>query len=261
MSIYKRASGKWAVLVEDPSATNARRRKSLGTFATRKDAERAERDMLSAKDRGIDLTPSRVTMDALFERFMLDAEARNLSGTTLYGYRACWNRCAPIAKLPVERLKPAHLADLFTALGSSPKLLAARTIGHTHALIKTLLAWAMRLELIGRNVAEIVEPPRGARRKSRPYEHGEAARFIEEASKTRLGPTIIVAFTTRRSAARSRRFPAAYGISRRRQTSWRRSRSRPRRSTRFARSGRNRPPTSSAPAATTSMKASCSRVN
>ena len=196
MSIYKRASGKWAVLVEDPSATNERRRKSLGTFATRKDAERAERDMLSAKDRGIDLTPSRVTMDALFERFMLDAEARNLSGTTLYGYRACWNRCAPIAKLPVERLKPAHLADLFTALGSSPKSLAARTIGHTHALIKTLLAWAMRLELIGRNVAEIVEPPRGARRKSRPYEHGEAARFIEEASRTRLGPAIIVAFTT-----------------------------------------------------------------
>ena len=64
-------------------------RKRLGTFATRKDAERAEREVLVAKDHGIDLTPSRVMMDELFKRLMLDAIVHNLSGSTLYGYRAC----------------------------------------------------------------------------------------------------------------------------------------------------------------------------
>jgi hypothetical protein len=56
MSIYRRKSGRYAVRVDlDPSHTGGRRRKSLGTFATRKETERAERDALSARARGIGL--------------------------------------------------------------------------------------------------------------------------------------------------------------------------------------------------------------
>ena len=47
MSIYKRKSGRYAVLVDlESSATGLRRRKSIGTFRTRKEAEAAERKAL-----------------------------------------------------------------------------------------------------------------------------------------------------------------------------------------------------------------------
>ena len=40
MSIYGRASGRYAVLIDlESSATGLRRRKSVGTFRTRKEAE------------------------------------------------------------------------------------------------------------------------------------------------------------------------------------------------------------------------------
>ncbi len=48
-------------------------------------------------------------MAQLFERFVKDGEARNLSGTTPHGYRQIWKRCASIQSLPVARLRPAHL--------------------------------------------------------------------------------------------------------------------------------------------------------
>jgi hypothetical protein len=63
LSIYKRKSGKWAaVICLDPTPTGLMRRRSLGTFATRKEAERAEREALASKDRGIDLTPGKVNV-------------------------------------------------------------------------------------------------------------------------------------------------------------------------------------------------------
>jgi hypothetical protein len=44
MSIYKRKSGRYAVLIDlESSATEVRRRKSIGTFRTRKEADAAER--------------------------------------------------------------------------------------------------------------------------------------------------------------------------------------------------------------------------
>jgi hypothetical protein len=129
VSIYKRKSGRWAVMidVEDPHPFRivgglqptkggrrrtkilgrfktqleaekelarlskgyeaalsierlARGRRKLGTFKTKREAEQAERDALSARDRGSDVVPSRLTVGALFELFMKDAEAARSAG-------------------------------------------------------------------------------------------------------------------------------------------------------------------------------------
>ena len=58
MSIYKRASGRYEVRIDldpislDSSIPGPRRRRSIGTFATKKEADKAERAALEAKDRG-----------------------------------------------------------------------------------------------------------------------------------------------------------------------------------------------------------------
>jgi len=201
LSIYKRASGRYAVLVDRESAANMPRvRKSLGTFATKKEAEKAERDGLLAIERGVNPAPSRIRMDDLFVRFIADAEARNLSGTTLYGYRAIWKRCAAIAAIDAHRLRPVDLSDLYAHLsragGQDGDPLSTRSVGHTHTLLKTILRWAMRLEIVTRNVADAIEPPRGPRKRAKPYNHGDADRLISAAAPTRHGPLVIVAFAT-----------------------------------------------------------------
>ncbi len=202
MSIYKRANGKWTGLVDlDVGADGKRRRRPLGTYATKKEAQRAEREAKTAKDRGINLAPGSVTMAQLFERFVQDGATRKLSDTTMHGYRQIWKRCEAIQALPIARLRPAHLCELYATLsksgwkgGNGP--LSSRSIGHTHALIGTMLSWAVRLELAARNVADVVEPPKGAHKRARPYERADALRLIEEAAKTRYYPVVIFGFET-----------------------------------------------------------------
>lgn len=140
-------------------------------------------------------------MAQLFDRFIDDAVTRKLSGTTTHGYRQIWKRCASIALLPVARLRPAHLSDLYATLSRTGwdggnGALSSRSIGHTHALINTMLGWAVRLELAVRNVANVVEPPKGAYKRAKPYERADALRLIDEAGKTRYASLIIFGFET-----------------------------------------------------------------
>jgi integrase len=178
-----------------------RGRRPLGTYATKKEAEKAERDALSARDRGVDIAPTNLMLEGLFERYVASAEARGASGTTIRGYREIWKRCGAIANLPLGKLRPAHLNELYTDLardgwsgGRGP--LSARSIRHTHALIDAMLRWAVKLEMVFRNVADAVEPPKGRHKAARAYERAEAALLIAEATKTRHGPLIVFAFET-----------------------------------------------------------------
>jgi len=77
MAIYKRKSGRYAVLIDvDRAADGKRKRRPLGTFRTRKEAERAEREALASRDRGYDLSPQTLTVGQLFGRYLLDNKAR-----------------------------------------------------------------------------------------------------------------------------------------------------------------------------------------
>lgn len=93
MSVYRRKSGRYAVMIDlEPTATGLRRRKSIGTYRTRKDAERAERQAIEARDRGIDLSPKTVTVSELLDRYLGDREALGRGTKTLQEYRSCADR-------------------------------------------------------------------------------------------------------------------------------------------------------------------------
>jgi integrase len=179
----------------------ARGRRALGTYATKKEAEVAERAALTARDRGVDIAPATLKLEELFGRYVADAETRGASGTTIRGYREIWKRCGSVATIQLAKLRPVHLAGLYGDLarvgwsgGRGP--LSARSIRHTHALIDAMLRWAVRLEMVSRNVADAVEPPKSSHKAAKAYERVEAARLIIEAAKTRYGPLIVFAFET-----------------------------------------------------------------
>lgn len=87
MSVYKRKSGRYAVLVDlEPTALGGRRRKSVGMFRTRKETEAAERKALEARDRGIDLSPKTISVAQLLDRFIADRRAKGRALRTVMRY-------------------------------------------------------------------------------------------------------------------------------------------------------------------------------
>jgi integrase len=214
LRIYKRPSKKtkshkkgevgfrYAVTLEGSDENGKRTRRYLGTFATKDEAKDKGRKALNNRDQGIDVVPGKMTMNALFQKFIQDAAVRNLSGTTLHGYRQIWKRVEkPIGAIPIKKLTAARLSDLYGDLarngwegGHGP--LSVRSIRHTHALVSTVLAWGVRLQYAAFNVAERVEPPKGAHKRARPYERSDALRLIQEAAKTRYASLVIFGFET-----------------------------------------------------------------
>lgn len=202
MSVYKRGP-KWAVYTDlEREPNKPRRRKYFGTYNTKREAQAFERRMLEERDRGIDLAPGKVTVAETLERWQRDRVSRVEAKTAQEDTAKIRLHVLPaLGAIPLAKLKPAHLADLYALLldrgrangkgGLSPK-----TVHHVHSLIKTALSWAVRMGLASRNVADAVESPKVLRGEPRAIPAEEVARLLQAASNVPLGALITLAFAT-----------------------------------------------------------------
>ena len=203
MSIYKRKSGRYAVLVDVERTTlDERRRKSIATFRTRKEAESAERNALEARDRGYNLDPEKVTIAELAERF-ISAVAPDLAGQTVSRYEEHLRMhvVPSIGGIVASKLRPAHLAEFYAKLRTekiryekrtrkpdgtvSRKERYRRPLGPTtvlriHRLMHRMLGWAERKEIVVRNVArkEMEIAPKAAPSPVRALTADQVAAFL-----------------------------------------------------------------------------------
>ncbi len=203
MAIYRRESGRYAVLIDvDRKADGARQRRTLGTYRTRKDAERAEREALAARDRGTDLAPGRITVGELLERYLDDRRALGRGEKTLERYAgiARFNLAPHVGSVALAKFRPAHVSELVATLrsrgGRDGRPLSPKTVKHAFALLKGALAWAVRQELVGRNVADIVTPPSVRRSDVTALSVDEAQRLLSVADGGRWGPFMRLALAT-----------------------------------------------------------------
>ena len=69
-----------------------------------------------------------------------------------------------LGALPLQKLRPAHIADWHAKLlksgGQGGRPLSARTAGHAHRVLHRGLEIAVARELIARNVASAIAPPK-----------------------------------------------------------------------------------------------------
>jgi integrase len=203
MSIYKRKSGRYAVLVElESTALGARRRRSMGTYRTRKEAEAAERRALETRDRGIDLSPRTVTVAEVLERFVADrrAKGRALRTVMRYDELAKLTIVPHIGGIMLAKLSPAHLSSWLATIGergsAAEKPLAPKSVKHAFSLLRSALRWAVRHDLAWRNVADAVDAPSVPRSQARAIDEDEAARLFQAADATRWGPFFRLALGT-----------------------------------------------------------------
>jgi integrase len=200
MSIYKRKSGRWAVLIDvDRGADGKRRRRPLGTYVTRKEAERAERDSLSARDRGIDIIPGKVTVRELLTRYLLDRSTRCAAKTMERYHQLADKNIAPsLGSIPLAKLRPAHISEWQSALqqsgGAKGGPLSAKTVFHARSVLHGALQWALQMQLTSRNPCEAVEGPKVSRSTAKALTPAEVSRVLTGAGEGRWGPFVTLAF-------------------------------------------------------------------
>ena len=167
MAITKIGPGRYRVEIDRGRRPDGSRSRYYETVrGTKKEAEERERDLRRRLDTGLDFEPSKVTVGEWLEQWLSDFAAPKVSKRTLvtYGHTVAIFR---------EYLGPLRLRDL-RAVHIQRALAAYLQLGRTNrsarkhfTVLKSALQRALRLGLIQRNPADLVEPPKAERREMR----------------------------------------------------------------------------------------------
>ena len=125
---------------------------------TRKEAQAELRRLLKTADDGTHVAPDRQTV-ANYLRDWLSNDT-GLSPKTLERYKQLAERqvVPHLGTVPLQKLKPAQIDTWHSTLLKSG--LHPRTVGHAHRVLHRGLERAVKLEIVSRNVAHAVTPPR-----------------------------------------------------------------------------------------------------
>ncbi|MQA14175.1 MAG: tyrosine-type recombinase/integrase [Pseudonocardiaceae bacterium] len=88
------------------------------------------------------------------------------------------------------------LADLAKGKGKGGKMLSGRTRQFVHAVLRSALQHAVREEMIGRNVARLVAPPKAETAEIKPLDKPKAEMLIEHADKHWLRAAWLILLAT-----------------------------------------------------------------
>jgi integrase len=177
-TIYQRGDGRWHAQL-DLGWQDGRRRRRNFYGATRRDVQEQLESARMDLKRGILATGRRQTVEQFLERWLQDVAQPSVRPKTFKSYSQLTglHLIPGLGKMPLERLTPQHV-QAFLNLKSNAGL-SPRTVQHLRAVLRAALNQAPRWNLVGRNVAELVDPPRSRRYEPCFLEVDEAQRFLE----------------------------------------------------------------------------------
>lgn len=183
-TIYQRKDGLWIGELMVGQKTDGRR--DVRTVSAKTQGE--ARDRLDAIRRLVQqgqlAEPHKLTVGDLLDQWLEDGVTRGLRPKTLASYRQIV-RCylaPPLGRVKARDLRPEHVRRVLAAMVQ--RRLSATTARYTLMVLHAALRLAVRMELLGRNVADAVRPPKRVRAKLTPPTPGQAAQLLNAAVAT-----------------------------------------------------------------------------
>jgi integrase len=186
-SIVERSPGHWAIILDqrDPG-TGKRKRKWHSFRGTKRQAEVECARLITALTGGTYQEPNKVTLGDYLSRWV-DHIKSQVSPKSHERYAGIVNQNIKplLGAVLIAKLKPAQISEAYTkALAGGRRDdkeggLAPRTVGHMHRVLKQALGQAVRWELIMRNPADAVDPPKVDWKPMQTYDLPQTADLIE----------------------------------------------------------------------------------
>lgn len=161
--IRERSPGHWAIILDIPDPKTGKRRRKWHSFkGTKRQAQIECARLISIVQAGSYLEPSKTTVAEYLEHVKSQVSPRTVER---YGELARKNIAPLIGSIALTKLTPMTISTAYsTALASGRRDggggLAPRTVHHCHRVLKQALAQAVRWELLSRNPADAVDPPK-----------------------------------------------------------------------------------------------------
>jgi len=191
--IYQRAKGSWTIVYDLPAdtVTGKRQQKSQTVKGTKRDAERALREVLLSLEQGSYIKPNKLTLGEWLDQWCESFVIMNTTPRTYVSYRSIIDNHLKqgLGSIALSRLEPqqiqAYYADrLAKGRVDGKGSLSNRSVLYHHRILSKALDQAVKMGMVVRNVAKLITPPRVARAKINVLDTDEASRFLNIASNT-----------------------------------------------------------------------------
>jgi integrase len=191
--VYKRAKGSWTIVydLQMDVVTGKRRQKSQTIKGAKRDAQRALREILISLEQGSYVKPNKITLGELLSQWLREYASMNTTDRTRESYSSIVERhlIAAIGKISLVDIQAQHIQSYYAKKLSEGRAdgkggLSARSVVYHHRILSKALDYAVKMGLVVRNVAKVVEPPRVARVTMQTLSSEEVTRFLDVARET-----------------------------------------------------------------------------
>jgi len=189
-SITKAGTTLWQAVWAEPKAGGGSQRRTKN-FGSQKEARVHALQMeVEVERRGVG-DPHKHNLERYLARWLATLASRGEhSPTTLAGYRKHIERaCQQLGQIPLEKVTPADLDDLYTAL--LRRGLTARTVLNMHRVLHTALGQAYKWRMVKENAAHDATAPTPRKTSPKAFTADEVARLLAAAEKDREIYTMI----------------------------------------------------------------------
>lgn len=190
-SITQRADGRWVGRLNMGFVDGRRKAKSY-YGVTFDEVRQRLTEALAARDKGQDPVSERGTLQAFLLQWLEDSVRPSLRWKTYqsYSYVARVHIIPHLGTRPLAKLEPSDIRGWMRLLGAG---LSSRTVGYCRSVLRIALNAAIDDEVLHRNVAARVKPPKVERREIEPLTPGQARAFLDALAGHRLEALFSVA--------------------------------------------------------------------
>ena len=195
--IYQRSKGSWTIVYDLPmdAVTGKRRQKSQTVKGTKRDAERALREVLLSLEQGSYVKPNKLTLGEWLDQWCESFVVMNTTPRTYVSYRSIIDRHLKpgLGSIALSRLEPQQIQTYYADKLAKGRVdgkgsLSNRSVLYHHRILSKALDQAVKMGLVVRNVAKLITPPRVARATINVLDAGEASKLLDIASNTMYYP-------------------------------------------------------------------------
>lgn len=203
--VRRRGKNSWAIVLEiGRDAVGKRQQKWHSVKGSREDADIELAKLLNKLHTGSYVRTSRLTVREYLKRWLADYAKANVSNKTFERY----DEIVRIHLVPslghhrLSALQPLHIQSCYSEAMLNGRKdrkeggLSAQTVLHHHRLLREALQQAVRWQLLARNPADSVEPPRPIRREMAVLTEGQTVELLKSLEATRLYVPVLLAVTT-----------------------------------------------------------------
>jgi integrase len=193
-SVYKRPDGRWVGMVDLGWIGGKRRRRAV-YGRTKAEVIKQLDELRRTRDRGADLTARRLTVEQWMKEWLNEIKVHDgtrQSTLDRYGQVARTHIIPALGRKRIDRLTPGEVQSFVNGLANE---VAASSVVKIHGVLRAALSDAERLDLVPRNVARAVRPPRLSRVERPVLTPDQAKEVLQQAADHRNEAIVVIALT------------------------------------------------------------------